>query len=256
MKVELLDKMGNDLAIVNAARVSFAKEATWEYECVDEEHKVYKPTLSKADQSLIRFLAHGCTLQEWLDLVETIVPELGAGQAEDLLYEIRNTPIHWTPFAQTAIKFHFKVPIFVARQMNKHQVGFVTNEVSRRYVDSMPDIYIPEFRERSPDKKQGSQEKIVDNDKECMALYSSAIEKAYNTYLELLKQNVAPEVARVVLPQSMYTEFITTGNLYNWSNFVKTRRRDDAQKEIRWVAQQVEKHLRDLFPISAKELLW
>lgn len=257
MLVEYLDHMGNDLSVVNSARVSFKKKSEWDLECVDEVHHVYRETLSKKDRGLIRFLAKGLTsadLEHYKKQLEFY--SFTSTEAEELFNEIREIPTHWTPFAQTSIQLYFKVPIFVARQMNKHQVGFVTNEVSRRYVDDDFEFFQPDyFRKRNPDKKQGSLKEKVDDNHHCSVSYEDWIYDAIKYYEHLLENGVAPEQARMVLPQSMMTEFVTAGNLYNWSRFVKTRRREDAQYEIRWVANEVEKVLLDLFPVSAKELL-
>ena len=127
MEVTLIDHMGSDLTVVNAARVSFNKESDWQ--SIPEAGPVPN-LLNESDEKLINYLAkHN----------------------------------HWTPFAHTSLQFRIKAPIFVARQLGKHQVGLVWNEISRRYVDYEPEFYYPEYWRRRPDKKkQGSSEEEID----------------------------------------------------------------------------------------------
>ena len=155
MNVNLIDVMGTDLSVVNAARVSFAKES-------DE--------FSDKDAKLIHYLAkHN----------------------------------HWGPFGHASLQFRIKAPIFVARQLVKHQVGLVWNEVSRRYVDSEPEFYTPFiWRGKPENKKQGSSDKEIEYD------ILPTMEYVKETYNNLLKEGVAPEMARMVLPQNMMTECI------------------------------------------------
>ena len=186
-QVTLLDTMGTDLSIVNAARVSFDKESDW-------EGLRYK--LSEKDAKLIRYLAkHN----------------------------------HWSPFSHATASFRVKAPIFVARQLAKHQVGFSWNEVSRRYVDSEPEFFLPEgWRERAENVKQGSSDKLVDflppdpYDTTLLAL---------NAYESLLKAGVCPEQARMVLPQNTMTEWIWTGSVYGWARMCKLRLDSHTQTE-------------------------
>ena len=211
--VTLLDHMGTDLTVVNAARVSFDKEALFEW---DHEELCLK--LSDADARLVKYLAR-----------------------HD----------HWSPFAHTSVQFRVKAPIFVARQLVKHQVGGVWNEVSRRYVDSEPEFYIPaEWRGR-PDGsvKQGSGEPVS-----YQALVEAVVKKttaeALATYNALLSSGIAPEMARMVLPQNTMTEWYWTGSLMFWARVCRQRLDVHAQAESRQVAQLVSQHMRELFPVS------
>jgi thymidylate synthase (FAD) len=207
-KVELLETMGDDLTVVNAARVSFHKESKE----VDER-----------DEKLIGYLA-------------------------------RNH--HVTPFFHPQIRMRIKMPIFVAREWYRHQIGFARNEVSRRYVDEAPECYAPkDLRARDPKLKQGSKdENVIDNDRLASVL-AQAMEVAMETYNALLKEQVAPEVARMVLPQSMYTEFIETGSLAAYARLCKLRLDPHAQKEIRQYADAVSDLLATKFPVSWKALM-
>ena len=203
MKVELLDVMGSDLTVVNAARVSFAMES--------EE-------FGSRDKKLVRYLAaHG----------------------------------HWTPFAHVQVQLRLKAPVFVARQLVKHQVGLVWNEVSRRYVDFVPEFHAPEaWRKRAPNKKQGSLDETFDNDSLLYNSYWDLMSKAEDLYSFMLEKGVAPEQARMVLPQSMMTEWYWTGSLVAFARVVTQRLSEDAQYECRVVAEKIDQLLVNHEPIS------
>ena len=211
--VSLLDHMGSDLTVVNAARVSFDKESEFEW-----DHEELCDKLSDADARLVKYLAR-----------------------HD----------HWSPFAHTSVQFRVKAPIFVARQLVKHQVGGVWNEVSRRYVDSEPEFYIPaEWRGRPEGSvKQGSGEPVRDQ-----LLVEAVVKKttadALATYNALLSSGVAPEMARMVLPQNTMTEWYWTGSLMFWARVCRQRLDAHAQAESQQVALLVSQHMRKLFPVS------
>ena len=189
--------MGTDLSVVNAARVSFAKESK---------------EFSDKDEKLINYLAkHN----------------------------------HWSPFGHASLQFRIKAPIFVARQLVKHQVGLVWNEVSRRYVDDEPEFFIPEqWRSRPENSKQGSGEEII--------IYNieSTMQFVKQTYQNLLKANVAPEMARMVLPQNMYTEWYWSGSLMAFARVCNLRCKDDTQFETQHIADCIDWHLHQKFPVS------
>jgi len=203
MKVELLDVMGSDLTVVNAARVSFAMES--------EE-------FGSRDKKLVRYLAaHG----------------------------------HWTPFAHVQVQLRIKAPLFVARQLHKSQVSLVVNEVSRRYVDFTPEFHAPEaWRKRAPNKKQGSLDETFDNDSLLYNSYWDLMSKAEDLYSFMLEKGVAPEQARMVLPQSMMTEWYWTGSLVAFARVVTQRLSEDAQYECRVVAEKIDQLLVNHEPIS------
>lgn len=224
MKVELIDKMGTDLTVVNAARVSFSKASSY------EENHDGTWSLSDKDQNLIRYLAE------------------------------HN---HWSPFSHPQVMLRIKAPIFVARQLQKHQVGLSWNEVSRRYVDSEPEFYDPViWRKRAENVKQGSSDEYVNlccvegldrPDMEEQLRY--LINDAQAVYRKLLAIGVCPEQARMVLPQSMLTEWYWTGSLYAFSRVVRQRTNTHAQRETREVAEGIAKVIKPLFPVSWKELV-
>lgn len=216
MKVEYIDHMGSDLTVVNAARVSFDKESDWVYTGIAQEG------LSEKDERLIRYLT---------------------------------THKHESPFAHCYVTFRVKAPIFVARQLVKHQVGFSWNEVSRRYVDSEPEFFEPdEWRKRAEDKKQGSSDEPVDFSVVGQEISSEYKKVALAYYTLLLDEGVCPEQARMVLPQSMYTEWYWTGSLLGWARVCNLRLKPDAQKETSMIAQKIDNHMKELFPISWKYL--
>ena len=157
---------------------------------------------------------------------------------------------HWSPFGHASLQFRIKAPVFVARQLVKHQVGLVWNEVSRRYVSDDPEFYIPFlWREKHENKKQGSKDTEVEYD--IMPL----IKKAKQMYNDMLDENIAPELARMVLPQCMMTEWIWSGTLYAFARVCNLRNKDDAQQETTDVTRNIAHHMKDQFPISSQYLL-
>jgi len=226
--------MGDDLSVVNAARVSFDKESDWEWgELCEQCNDFHGPWLSDKDTKLINYLA-------------------------------RHN--HWTPFGHAFASFRIKAPIFVARQLGKHQVGLVWNEVSRRYVDDEPEFYEPKvWRKRAENVKQGSSDDSVeiidfkhyDNTRQNVhtsVLYDHAIAHTDRIYRALIANGVCPEQARMVLPQSMMTEWIWSGSLAAFARVCKLRLDPHTQYETRLVAQEIAEHMAELFPVSWKAL--
>jgi thymidylate synthase (FAD) len=158
---------------------------------------------------------------------------------------------HVTPFFHPQAQFRIKMPIFVAREWFRHQIGFARNEVSRRYVDEPPVCYLPDVvRARDAKLKQGSKAEGVPENEEAKQLIRLANESSMSVYDSLLKRGVAPEVARTVLPQGMYTEFIETGSLAAYARLCKLRLDPAAQWEIRQYAEAVRSLLLEKFPVS------
>jgi thymidylate synthase (FAD) len=160
---------------------------------------------------------------------------------------------HWSPFAHCSVTFRVKAPIFVARQLVKHTVGFSWNEVSRRYVDNEPEFYFPDgWRARAENVKQGSSEAEI-------AFISDparvACSQALSTYKYMLERDVCPEQARMVLPQNTMTEWIWTGTLYAWARMCQLRLDSHTQKETRVVAEAVSREMANLFPTSWEYLM-
>ena len=275
MKVTYIDHMGTDLSVVNAARVSFGERSKWANQVdVDENYygidSAVQPLLSKRDQDLIQFLARGCSSGDWESVKSSLCDLDGTYDwecfnMEEILNHVRRMPSHWSPFAHTAISLHLKMPIFVARQTMKHTTGIEYNEVSRRYVDSEPEFYFPDvWRKKADNVKQGSSDEAVKTmwvgdygesyEDEVGYTYSAYISQASMLYDSMLKAGVAPEQARMVLPQSMYTEVIATGNLYAWANMYIQRSDSHAQKETQDLAKQIGDIVKPLYPVSWEAL--
>ena len=158
---------------------------------------------------------------------------------------------HWAPYAHVQLSLRLKAPLFVARQLVKHQVSLCWSEVSRRYVDFTPEFYAPEgWRKRAPDKKQGSLDETLDNDSLLYNSYWDLMTKAEDLYSFMLEKGVAPEQARMVLPQSMMTEWYWTGSLVAFARVVSQRISEDAQYECRVVAEKIDQLLVNHEPIS------
>lgn len=194
--VQLIDKMGNDLTVVNSAKISKNKIST---------------KLIQRDKKLIKNLA------EWN---------------------------HWTPFSHVTIQLKIKMPIFVARQYFKSQAGFTRNEESRRSITDTPEFYLPQHL------------KNVDMNEKSFLCNDIAMnyEKNINLYNKLLLNGIAPEQARIVLPQAMYTTFIETGNLASYARMYDLRIKKDAQWEIQEYAKAISSILIDIAPESWKAL--
>lgn len=215
--VEYVDHMGSDLSVVNAARVSFHKESSLDFSTSGDPDL---GALYEKDKKLISYLAkHG----------------------------------HWSPFAHNSISLRIKAPIFVARQLVKHQVGLVWNEVSRRYVDDGPEFYFPEvWRGKPENAKQGSSHTQVEVQTHALIQDLSHVLAWYEGMIE---SGVAPEQARMVLPQSMMTTWIWTGSLMAFARVCKQRLDPHAQQETQEVAQMIQEIIEPLFPVSWKALM-
>lgn len=165
---------------------------------------------------------------------------------------------HWTPFSHPQICMRETVPIFVARQRFKHMVGFTYNEVSRRYVDDEPEFYTPDVWRSRPEGsvKQGSGAETVDevNGRCIKDKYFWLMHDCQSAYEDMLSHGVAPEQARMVLPQSMYTSYYVTGSLSAWARAYKQRIDSHSQKEIQDLAVMWGTILEPLFPVSWEAL--
>ena len=163
---------------------------------------------------------------------------------------------HWSPFAHVSQQLKIDAPIFIARQLQKHQIGLAWNEVSRRYVDSTPEFYTPtEWRKRAKDKKQGSLSEPIASQGIANAIKKEAEIVCVNAYNALLRKDVCPEQARMVLPQSLMTSWYWTGSVYAFSRVCNLRLKEDAQAETREVAESISNHCAIMFPISWKNLV-
>ncbi len=252
IEVTYKGSMGNDLSVCNAARVSFGKETEWDYE--ESDAYSFKQHLKTKDRKLIQYLAKHK---------------------------------HLSPFGHCFASFHVKAPVFVARQLVKHKF-LRWNEISRRYVDSEPEFYEPdEWRGRSDDKKQGSSgvleldkmyaygeykhiKDVFEKEPEKYGVYRDSIvpdhslldevhecdEYVISTYRKLIAAGVCPEQARMVLPQSMMTEWYWSGSLDAFADMCKLRCAPDTQAETAEVAWIIDRIMVDLFPVSWKALAY
>ena len=212
IEVTYVDHMGTDLSVANAARVSFGKKSE-----MDSSDPWGPPFLKVKDAKLIRYLAKHK---------------------------------HISPFGHCFASFHIKAPVFVARQLVKHKF-LRWNEISRRYVDSEPEFYVPnQWRGRSENKKQGSAG-VVDVLHDVEHLSSMMV----NLYNDLIEEGVCPEQARMVLPQSMMTEWYWSGSLDAFADMCKLRCADDTQAETRDVAEYIAGEMYELFPVSWEALV-
>ncbi len=217
--VDYIDHMGTDLSVVNAARVSFGKKS----EMLEDKHGFWY--LQEKDIKLIKYLAKHK---------------------------------HYPPFGHAFASFHVKAPIFVARQLVKHKF-LRWNEISRRYVDDPPEFYVPKvWRGKSADKKQGSDGVSLWNHGEGTGYRDEEYEvmrKVQDLYLHMIEVDVAPEMARMVLPQSTMTEWYWSGSLDAFADMCKLRCKSDTQYETRIVADKISAVMADLFPHSWDALL-
>lgn len=221
ISVELLDYCGSDEAVANAARVSFSQFGEWN--SIPEGY-----TKAKSDK-LIKYLADHS---------------------------------HTSPFRHNSITVRCQAPVFLARQLMKHQAGLSWNEISMRYCDKPLGFFFPEAWRSRPDKslKQGSGDGVVEvlhrgDDSYSWAektteAYFDHVADCVNLYQDMLSNNVAPELARMVLPQAMLTDWVWTGNLMAFSHVYNLRSKDNAQLEARFFAEQLDKVLQPIFPVS------
>lgn len=222
---ELLDYMGDDLAVVDAARVSFNKKSQWATQpsnTIENTPEELVGVLKAEDVRLINYLAK---------------------------YD------HWTPFAHTALKFRCSAPVPIRTQAFKHKIGMVENEESRRYISSTPEIFIPEFFRAKPEGsiKQGSAGKH-ELSSSFLDGYKHLTKACVEEYELMIKHGICPEQARFILPQGAVVNWIWTGNLVSFANFCNKRTEDTAQYEVRLLAESVGEKIAELFPVSWKAL--
>ena len=225
IEVSLIHHVGDDLDVVNAARVSFDKESEWEF-----DYLLDRDNLSTKDAKLIHYLAKHK---------------------------------HHSPFNHSFLSFRVKAPIFVARQLVKHKF-MPWNEVSRRYVDSDPEFYFPEYwRKKADNVKQGSSGERCENmyeehsldeigwtEPSCDQYTRWSIEGSLEQYQIMLSMGVCPEQARMVLPQNMMTEWRWSGTLGAFLDMLVLRLDPHTQKETRDVAEKIAVIVKELFPVS------
>lgn len=221
MNVELIDRMGSDLSVVNAARVSMNKKSDWDF--VKDNDGTIKKVLSNKDARLLKYLAEHK---------------------------------HFTPFCHATITFRIECSIAVCRQLAKHQVGATINEISRRYVKYTPTMDVPtQWRKAAENVKQGSSDELVTIDTSMQSQIDKWQQTTEFLYEDLLLLGVCPEQARMVLPVCSNTEFVWTGSLCFFARVCKLRLDPHAQKETRDVAERISNIMNEIFPESWNVLM-
>lgn len=224
--VQLIDYMGNDEKVINAARVSMIPaDPNGEYPH-DDTRYLEEGQLTEDGRRLIEFLA-------------------------------KSRPIHWTPFAHNVITLRITAPIFVMRQLNRHRIGGDFNEVSRRYVKTQPEYCGLIWRSKPPKSvKQGSGDEFPEMKQEALNhAYDEFIEFVDELYDKFINEyNVAPEQARAMLPASLMTQKYWTGSVFFWANMCRHRIEIHAQKETRKVVMDISHIMMTLYPAVWSEL--
>jgi thymidylate synthase (FAD) len=273
---------GSDLGIVNAARKSFGRRSEWNWSKELEGGTGDGRTLKDKDKRLLEFLARGMTADDfdefcdrnfwWNFLSDDPEDEQLKSEAIDALWQWRNTPTHDTPFNHGFFSFEVKAPIFVARHLVKHEY-LIMSEYSRRYITDDLEFYTPKvWRKAAADVKQGSSDEAVTYVNQgcghsgCCPpdgtlavpvneLVEDANEVSMDTYETLIAAGVAPEQARMVLPQSLMTSWTWSGSFGAFANMCKLRLSSDTQAETRVVAEAVYEELKKQFPVAAPLLV-
>ena len=226
----------SDTDVANFARQSFAKLA--------------ENFTKEQNDNLIRFLARGMASGDWNKLVDSMANELSTGERHALATYLRTIPEHWVPFGHPSISIRMQAPIPIRVQCFKHKIGFVESEESRRYINSKPELFIPDhFRSAAASVKQGSAGTHRDS-----AIWLDSYESIGNTciqaYENMIAAGICTEQARFVLPQGCEVNWVWTGSLYAFANFYNQRSDSHAQKEIQGLAEEVNKIIAPLYPVS------
>lgn len=260
--VQYLRHSGTDLDIVNAAKVSFDAESGWENTCTCSGVSLctldcLDLKLSAKDEGLLGFLARGMKTADFNQMVEQIMASEDRTEVVNLLRQFRSTPLHKSPFNHAFATFRVKAPIFVARQLVKHEY-MPWNEVSRRYVEGDLEWYFPEpgdWRSQPENVKQGSGAAVADIDAFWIDQnYKRLIDLSEEVYYDAIARGLSREQARMFLPQSLMTEWVWSGSLYAIAKMCQLRLDAHAQAEARYVAEKIDVTMADLFPVSWESL--
>lgn len=257
MVAEYMTHSGDDALVANAARVSFAKETM----LVDIHNAVASfPKVTEDNRYKV---------EDFRRYAEAMLEK---GEDEALSYNDHRLinflaeEYHLLPFRHPHITLRCKVPLFVARQLGKSQVGFTWSEESRRYIDSAPEFYWPsKWRKRAADKKQGSSDEASEymhDEKHGGGIWDTVDEyvrdevigSAIRIYKAMIKEGVAPEQARMILPQNMMVNFVWTGSLLAWFHLYDQRTGHGAQRETAEFAEMVKREIAPLYPASWEAL--
>lgn len=249
IKVTYEDHMGNDLKVANAARVSYGKRSSM----VEDEHGVWH--LKDADKRLIQFLARGYTHEQYEDFISETLLAADMEDLEKAMWEFRDTGEHKSPFNHCFASFVVEAPLYVARQLVKHEY-MPWNEMSGRYIE-LDQMFIPSsFRSKVRDKKQGSGAVIYDEEYYALkALFVGQNNAAYQAYKDAIAHGLCEEQARGLLPLNTMTTWWWSGSLGAFAKMCRLRLHDSTQKESRLVAQQISTKMKELYPVSWKSLV-
>lgn len=257
---EYIMHMGDDLNVVNNARVSFDKQSSWKLD-FSKDHKFGDYVLSDQDAGLVRFLATGFRKSEWNEMIQG-VRTMSDLEIHNLFLKLRRHATHWAPMAHPHVQMRITAPIFLARQYVKHQIGLTWSEVSRRYVDDEPTFWFPDGWRARPEGgiKQGSSDMIVESirtEDEAGEFYTDpqhlsevATEAGLTVFLGMVEAGVAPELARINLPQNMMVTWRWTGSLAAFARVCQQRCDTHAQKEAQILGNQISTIMSDLFPVT------
>ena len=240
MKAEYIDHFGSDLAVVNDAKVSFAKEST---------------EMGEKEISLINYLARGIPSKEFENLIAEIAEETDRTRVKNIVTQLTRTATHWVPFAHNGIKLKMSAPVPIRVHCFKHKIGFVESEESRRYITSTPELHIPKaFHIRPSNIKQGSSNDISQHSDYYLKRYKHSCKRAISLYQQMIDSGIAPEEARYILPQGVIVNWRWTGNLAAFARYYNQRSDSHAQKDDNELAEQVRNIIEPLFPYSWKAL--
>lgn len=240
MKAEYENHYLSDKDVANFARQSFAKLA----ENFSEDQ----------NNNLIKFLARGMSSGDWEKLLVKMQVSKSTDEVRELACYMRKIPEHWVPFGHPHISIRMQAPVPIARQAFKHKIGFVESEESRRYISTKPKLYIPgAFRASAVNVKQGSGDTHPDSDI-WLDSYSSIGLTCIRAYENMIAAGICPEQARLILPQGVEVNWLWTGSLYAFANFYNQRSDSHAQQEVQDLAEEVNKIIAPLYPISWKAL--
>ena len=238
-----IDHMGSDLSVVNAARVSFGKKSYGE----SIEYDLFHDDPDAIKASVVKYKAEGWVITSDVDDWKLTITKPTMGDTKLIKYLAKHR--HTSPFGHAFASFHCTGPLFVHAQLVKHKF-LRTNTVSRRYTTENIEFYVPDvWRGRSADKKQGS-DGVVEHEEDWDYNYDLR-----QTYKKMIEAGVAPEQARMVLPQSLMTEWIWSGSVDAFADMCRLRCKEDTQYESRVVADQISEKMADLFPVSWAALM-
>lgn len=240
MKAQYVNHYLSDRDIANFARLSFDRRAE---DYTDEQNN-----------SLIQFLGRGMSTRDWDSSVMNIMSNHDPKEVEEMLNRLKKTPTHWVPFGHPQITLRMQAPISVRVQCFKHKIGFVESEESRRYISSKPELFVPEyFREKAANVKQGSGGMHPDSGY-WLQRYVRTANESIALYEKMIEEGISPEQARFVLPQGCEVNWVWTGSLYAYANYVTQRTDSHAQQESQNLAGEVSDIIAPLYPVAWKAL--